>query len=98
LVWQMTDSTGKAQGLGIDNLSFSANMPPPELSAQISGGSLLLSWPTVIGQTYLLEYKNNLADSTWTPLGNPVAGTGNPVSFNIDSTASTNRFFRLVIQ
>ncbi len=24
LVWQMTDSTGKAQGLGIDNLSFSA--------------------------------------------------------------------------
>jgi autotransporter-associated beta strand protein len=25
LVWQMTDSTGKAQGLGIDNLNFSAS-------------------------------------------------------------------------
>ena len=29
LVWTMADPTGKAQGLGIDNLSFSASTPAP---------------------------------------------------------------------
>ena len=39
LVWEMADATGKAQGLGIDNLSFSANQlqsttnTPPTLAA-----------------------------------------------------------------
>jgi len=97
LVWQMTDSTGKAQGLGIDNLSFSANMPPPELSAQISGGSLLLSWPTVIGQTYQLEYKNNLNDPAWIPLNAPLDGTGGMLSLTNSFSGSAQRFFRLQV-
>jgi hypothetical protein len=98
LVWQMTDSTGKAQGLAIDNLNFVANVAPPALSAAVSGNALTLTWPTVLGQTYQLEYKDSLADPTWTPLGSPVSGTGNPVTVTNDPTASTNRFFRLVAQ
>ena len=42
LVWEMTDSTGKAQGLGIDNLSFSAGIAPPvQLNLQVSGTNLV---------------------------------------------------------
>ena len=33
LAWRMPDSTGKAQGLAVDNLSFSASVPPPALDA-----------------------------------------------------------------
>lgn len=102
LVWQMTDNTGKAQGLGIDNLNFSATAFPsgfstPALSLQTSSGtSLLLSWPTVDGLMYQLEYNNDLNGSNWIPLGNPVPGTGALATFNIGATNTTS-FFRLQI-
>ncbi len=70
LVWEMTDSTGKAQGLGIDDLSFSASIPlSVPVNIQISGTNIFLNWPGVAGQTYQLEYKNNLTDPAWTPTG-----------------------------
>ena len=96
LVWQMTDTTGKAQGLGIDNLSFSASVPlPVPLTVQTSGTNLFLNWPGVAGQTYQLEYKNNLSDPTWTPVGNPVTGTGGTLALTNNSAASPQRFFHL---
>ncbi len=96
LVWQMTDSTGKAQGLGIDNLSFSASVPlSVPLNVQASGTNLFLTWPGVAGQTYQLEYKNNLTDPAWTPVGNPVTGTGGTLTLTNNSTASSQRFFHL---
>jgi hypothetical protein len=96
LVWQMTDSTGKAQGLGIDNLSFSASIPlPVPLNAQASGTNLFLNWPGVAGQTYQLEYKNNLTDPVWTPVGSPVTGTGGTLTLTNSSGGSPQRFFHL---
>ena len=96
LVWQMTDSTGKAQGLAIDNLSFSASVPlPVPLTVQPNGTNLLLNWPGVPGQTYQLEYKNNLTDPAWTPVGNPVTGTGGALALTNNSGASPQRFFHL---
>ena len=96
LVWQMADSTGKAQGLGIDNFSFSASIPlPAPLSVQAAGTNLFLNWPGVAGQTYQLEYKNNLTDPTWTPSGNPVTGTGGTLTLTNNFGASAERFFRL---
>jgi hypothetical protein len=59
LVWQMTDSAGKAQGLGIDNLSFSASVLPVSVNIQISGTNLFLDWSAVAGQSYQLEYKDD---------------------------------------
>jgi len=96
LVWQMTDSTGKAQGLGIDNLSFSASVPlPVPLTIQASGTNLFLNWPGVAGQTYQLEYKTNLTDTTWTSIGSPATGTGATLTLTNNSSTSTQQFFRL---
>ena len=96
LVWQMTDSTGKAQGLAIDNLSFSASVPlPVPLTVQASGTNLFLNWPGAAGQTYQLEYKNNLTDPAWTPVGNPVTGTGGALTLTNNSGVSSQRFFHL---
>jgi hypothetical protein len=101
LGWQMTDDTGKAQGLGIDNLSFSANIAPPPppipLNIQISGTSLLLAWPTTEGQTYQLEYKTDLTDPTWTPLGNPLTGTGGTLTTTNNLDGASQLFFRLQV-
>jgi hypothetical protein len=96
LVWQMNDSTGKAQGLGIDNLSFSASVPvPAPLVIQPAGTNLLVTWPGVAGQTYQLEYKDDLTAPTWTPLGSPVTGTGGTLTLTNDFSVSPDRFFRL---
>ena len=100
LVWQMTDSSGNAQGLGIDNLSFSANVSqqPVLLDIQVSGGGILLSWPTTLGVNYQIEYKDDLAAPAWTPLGSPVPGTGGSISVTNDITLSVQRFYRIITQ
>ncbi|MGH7969372.1 MAG: hypothetical protein ACREIC_11660, partial [Limisphaerales bacterium] len=102
LVWEMADDTGKAQGLAIDNLVFSASDQPlgnagPSLSVQVSGSNFLLTWPTVSGQTYQIEYKDNLNASAWTPLGSPIIGTGDVLSSTNSLTFANQRFFRLNI-
>ena len=96
LVWQMTDSTGKAQGLAIDNLSFSASVPVPvPVDIQASGTNLILNWTGIAGQTYQLEYKDDLTSPTWTPLGSPVTGSGGTLNTTNNFGASSQRFFRL---
>ena len=96
LVWQMTDSTGTSQGLGIDNLSFSATVPlPVPVNIQISGTNLFLNWPATEGQSYQLEYKDDLSAPTWTPLGSPVTGTSGTLTITNNFGASPQRFFRL---
>ena len=101
LVWQMTDFTGKAQGLAIDNLSFSATSQTlssaAPISAQTRGNNLLLSWTGVAGSTYQVQYKDALAAPSWTALGAPVAGTGATITFTNNLSQSIQRFYRLTI-
>ena len=98
LVWEMADPTGKAQGLGIDNLSFSAKDQPAltrvSLSIQPSGTNLTFSWPTFQGQMYQPEYNNDLGTTNWVAIGAPIAGTGSVVVLTNDLSAA-QRFFRL---
>jgi CotH protein/lamin tail-like protein len=95
LVWKMTDSTGKAQGLGIDNLNFSAHTLPNVLNIQTSGTTLFLNWYSIAGQNYQLEYTDDLTSATWTPLGEPVTGTGGTLTICNNFGTSQQRFFRL---
>jgi hypothetical protein len=44
-----------------------------------------------------VEYKDDLAASTWTPLGAPLAGTGAPLIVTNNFNLSAQRFFRLTI-
>jgi len=70
----------------------------PQLSdTPLSGNRFALSWLTVAGQTNQIESTTNLITGTWTPLGNPVVGSGNPVIVTNNLDASPQRFFRLRI-
>ena len=96
LVWSLPDATGKAQGLGMDNLSFSASVPlPVPLTLQTSGTNLLLNWPASAGQTYQLEAKTNLTDAVWTPVGSPVTGTGATLTLTNNFGPAPQTYFRL---
>jgi hypothetical protein len=100
LVWEMSDSTGKSQGLAIDNMAFSASDQPMEqpgsaLNAEILGPNLILSWPSVSGQSYEIEYKDDLGATNWISLGSPVIGTGAPILFTNIPPLASQRFYRL---
>ena len=101
LVWQMTDATGKAQGLAIDNLSFSASAqtttPAIPITFATTTTNLSLSWFSAVGQTYQLQYKDDLRLSSWTALGNPVVGTGTQLGLTNDFSQSPQRFYRLQV-
>jgi hypothetical protein len=72
---------------------------PPQLgSASISGNQFTLSWQTIAGQNYQVEYKDNLNASSWTPLGSPVSGTGEFITVTNDVTLSTQRYFRIRLE
>jgi hypothetical protein len=96
LVWQMTDSAGSAQGLAIDNLSFSASVPLPVLlNLQIGGTNLIFNWTGIAGQIYQLECKTNLTDSVWIPLGSPITGNGGTLITTNNFGTASQCFFRL---
>jgi len=100
LVWQMTDATGKAQGLAVDNLRFSASDQPatlsgPALAARISGPSLVLTWASLPGASYQLEYTKDLASGAWVPLGGTLTGTGGPLSITNGIYSSQEQFYRI---
>jgi hypothetical protein len=80
-------------------LTVNAAPPLEGTSAIVDGNSLfIVSWPTVSGHTYQLEYSDNLADVTWNPAGNPVVGTDAMVFVTNNVSASMHRFFRVEVQ
>jgi hypothetical protein len=101
LMWEMNDATGSAQGLGIDNLSFSASVFPtgftaPTVAAAPSGANFALTCASLTGLRYQVEINTNLGNANWVPLGAPVAGTGSPLSFTLSPTNSQS-YFRIVV-
>jgi hypothetical protein len=101
LVWEMADATGKAQGLAIDNLTFSAVAqiplgPPPPLGAVYSAGNLVLSWPSLANQNYQVMFTTNLATGPWTALGSPLSGNGGTLTF-IAQPTTPQGYYRLTV-
>jgi len=70
----------------------------PRLSGvRFGANQLAIAWPTITNQTYQLECATNLNEAVWTPLGDPVAGTGSPLIVTNGLDASSPWFFRLAI-
>ena len=58
----------------------------------------IVSWPTIAGQTYQLEYATDLSTAKWTPLGTPFAGTDGIVSVTNNMSGIPQCFFRVEVQ
>jgi uncharacterized repeat protein (TIGR03803 family) len=71
-------------------------VPQPVLSAQISGGDLLLSFPTAGGQNYFLEQNPDLGATHWNSYTN-ILGDGGLAQFTIPAS-QPKQFFRVRLQ
>jgi hypothetical protein len=67
------------------------------VSVSPDGTQFIFSYPTVLGQSYQLEYSTNLSSGVWYPMGSPVTGTGAPVSVTNSIGSSMQMFFILSI-
>ncbi|EEF63066.1 hypothetical protein [Pedosphaera parvula] len=84
---------------GNENANFFMLVPVatvPNITASRSGANILLSFPTEVGFSYTVLYKNNLTDANWTVLGT-VNGDGSVKSLS-DGISQASRFYRLSIQ
>jgi hypothetical protein len=102
LVWDMADSTGKAQGLAIDNLSFAAtalgvSTNAPVLSLQGSSANpFVITWP-VSASGYQLYSATNLAPPVnWSLVTNAAIGSNGTFYLTIPATNAAAQFFRLM--
>jgi len=57
----------------------------------------VVSYPTIAGQTYELEYTDDLSTGTWTPLGTPFAGIDGIVAVTNSMSVTPNCFFRVEV-
>jgi hypothetical protein len=70
----------------------------PTLEASLTrvGSQVRISFPTVLGRSYRVEYKQNLGDATWLLLAPAVTATGPTLSFLDNLGPGTARYYRVV--
>ena len=71
-----------------------SNAPTVTAFAVQPGQSLNLTFQTSPGHTYRVEYKNDLTDPIWLPLGTDCFSTGSTQTVN-DSPVGSQRFYRV---
>jgi hypothetical protein len=104
LKWRFGTDTGNAgggTGWHIDTVSIQQGyytccdglFAPTILNPRTSGGNTTFSFQTVSGQTYNVEYKNTLTNSTWTTLQS-FSGDGSIKSIT-NALSTPQRYYRV---
>ena len=68
----------------------------PQFGGVTAAGSIHFSFDSLLGPSYQVEFKDNLLDPTWSPLGGVIVGTGGVINLS-DTTAAPQRFYRIVV-
>jgi len=75
--------------------------PPPtftEVALEQGGGPrIALSWSAVAGTRYRVEFKDDLDEAAWTPLGAEVAASGPVATIEDGLEGIAQRFYRIVV-
>jgi len=80
---------------GIAN-SAPIQYPPPIFTGIEHGpGGVVLTWPTVAGRMYRVEYKSDLNETSWMALGSDYQGTGASLTIVDPDSKTAQRFYRI---
>lgn len=61
----------------------------------VSGNLFPLAFATLPGSNYQVEFKNNLTDAIWNPLGNSIPGDGSAIQITDDISSQPQRYYRV---
>jgi hypothetical protein len=65
-------------------------------AVRAGGGSVQLAWDTTPGQTYQVQYTDDLEAGRWMDLGEPIVGDGSAAQVDDAPNGDRRRFYRIV--
>ncbi len=92
-------SLGSANYLNLDNLIVGGDAPEVIRITGISRaspGTVHLTWTTVNGRRYRVQFRNVAGSGAWTDLGAPIIATGATASADETISATPQRYYRIV--
>lgn len=94
-----TTSQGGANGFGTV-FQISVPLPPVIKALTLANGAVTLTWTAVAGQTYQVQFSNDLTQTNWSPSTKPLLATGGVMTAtDFDAiTNSAQRFYRIVLE
>ena len=96
--YAVTAAAGSLSATGYVWVADNITVTEP-LSVQITtaaNGVMTLTWNSIPGTTYRVEYKNSLSDSAWNPLAPDVVASG-PAAAKTDPVGVGQRFYRVAV-
>ena len=101
--YQITASGAAAANYAINYATGTLVVNPPLqlhcANVKVNGtNQFVVSWSTVTNQTYQLECVTRLGAPAWTPVGNPLPGTGSTIAVTNNMIDSPQCFFRVKMQ
>ncbi|HOC55404.1 MAG TPA: immunoglobulin domain-containing protein [Verrucomicrobiota bacterium] len=96
---RVTDNGTPAQS-AVGGFVVSVVAPVTLTSAEVIAETITLTWNSISGQTYRVQYKNNVTDTVWTDLPDitAVAETASAVCGLVDGQGLVpRRFFRIMV-
>jgi len=74
-----------------------SSTPPSFNELQRVGDQLTIGWSTNPGNTYRVEFTDELGSGNWQPFGDDIVATGPSLSITVGVTIPPQRFFRIRI-
>ncbi|HEV2435088.1 MAG TPA: protease pro-enzyme activation domain-containing protein [Verrucomicrobiae bacterium] len=82
---------------GLDDVSVTPLPEPVFQSVTRTTNNIELTWSTVPGMVYQVQYTANLHPTTWSNLDGTITATGNTLSTSYPIGTATRRFYRAVL-
>jgi hypothetical protein len=79
----------------LDDVSVMAIPFPSVQSIRKNGSAVNLTWATMAGLAYQMQYKTNLNSTTWFNLGGPTNATGSTMTGSDAIRPGLGRFYRI---
>ena len=68
---------------------------PAVAGGRVNGNEFIFNWSAFAGQQFQVEFKDDLNQADWVPLGDPLTGAGGVLWFTNVLDEATQGFFRL---
>jgi subtilase family serine protease len=95
--YDLCTGLGTMNGTNLINALASSIPTPIFLTPALTAGSVTLSWNTVAGISYQLQYTSDLSTTDWSNLGSAITASG-PVATVSDSLTNSQRFYRVLLK
>ena len=90
------DGLTNAQELAAGTDPFDPNSGLRITNVEIAGNDVLITFTSVAGKFYALQFRTDLTTGTWDVLQTNIPGTGSPVTVtDTGGAGATNRFYRV---